>query len=41
VVRKVKARLSERFGIAHTTVEVERPGDCADGHAGAQKPAAP
>jgi cobalt-zinc-cadmium efflux system protein len=31
VVRKVKARLSERFGIAHATVEVERPGDCADG----------
>lgn len=33
VVKKVKARLAERFGIAHTTVEVERPGDCADGHA--------
>lgn len=30
VVRDVKVRLAERFGIAHATVEVERPGDCAD-----------
>jgi cobalt-zinc-cadmium efflux system protein len=42
VVRQVKARLSERFGIAHATVEVERPGDCADGPAGTkQRPATP
>lgn len=40
VVRKVKARLSERFGIAHATVEAERPGDCADGHAGPRQQAA-
>ena len=39
VVRAVKARLAERFAIAHATVEAERPGDCADGHAG--KPEAP
>ena len=42
VVKKVKARLAERFGITHTTIEAERPGDCADGHARpAQTPAAP
>lgn len=42
VVRRVKARLAERFGIAHATIEVERPGDCADGHAGTTpKPAMP
>lgn len=42
VVRAVKARLAERFAIAHATVEAERPGDCADGHAAiAPKPATP
>lgn len=29
-VRAVKARLKETFGITHTTVEIERAGDCAD-----------
>jgi cobalt-zinc-cadmium efflux system protein len=36
VVRKVKARLAERFGIAHSTVEVERPGDCTDAERAAE-----
>ncbi len=40
VVRAVKARLAERFAIAHATIEVERPGDCADGHAGTAHKAA-
>ena len=29
IVRDVKARLKERFGLDHATVEIER-GECAD-----------
>ena len=33
VVRDIKARLKERFGLNHATIEIER-GACADKHAG-------